>query len=284
MLLSREIVSSAAYITKPLPLYVDDRKSFTRSVSKAVKFIIPQNIINFNSVYIKDISDLIVQENGYAILKVERLKLYRDYVRLPFKSVFLENDSGGILLESDDGVVIKGRVFSSKERKLEPYLFTFEPNKDDYDGEHPYRREIKLISALRTMPPDVAKSLSDFATWMCNAVCETILLINAVNTKKTKVALSFRERNSLQAMNRAMAEYHILDLYRTLGDDPTMFDAEVFSKMSRAKIHQQSPTKMHSVRGHFKRKKNGLFWWSPFVRCRKNKDTVGIIEKDYRLN
>jgi hypothetical protein len=48
----------------------------------------------------------------------------------------------------------------------------------------------------------------------------------------------------------------------------------------------------HLVKGHFKEFKNGLFgnaklaglyWWDPFRRNRKNRDSVGEIEKDYRL-
>lgn len=37
----------------------------------------------------------------------------------------------------------------------------------------------------------------------------------------------------------------------------------------------------HFVRGHFKKRKTGLFWWSPYVRGDK---ALGFIQKDYRLS
>jgi hypothetical protein len=38
--------------------------------------------------------------------------------------------------------------------------------------------------------------------------------------------------------------------------------------------------RVHIVRGHFKCRKSGIYWWSPFMRGNPN---LGIIEKDYNI-
>lgn len=40
----------------------------------------------------------------------------------------------------------------------------------------------------------------------------------------------------------------------------------------------EAAIRLHFVRGHFKRRKNGLFWWSPFIRGDKS---LGFVAKDY---
>jgi hypothetical protein len=42
----------------------------------------------------------------------------------------------------------------------------------------------------------------------------------------------------------------------------------------------RSPIRAHFVRGHFKVRKSGIFWWSPFLRGDKD---VGMVMKDYEI-
>jgi hypothetical protein len=42
----------------------------------------------------------------------------------------------------------------------------------------------------------------------------------------------------------------------------------------------RSPLRAHFVRGHFKVRKSGIFWWSPFLRGDKD---VGMVMKDYEI-
>jgi hypothetical protein len=41
------------------------------------------------------------------------------------------------------------------------------------------------------------------------------------------------------------------------------------------------PLRAHMVRGHFKHRKSGLYWWSPFMRGDRN---LGLVTKDYQLD
>lgn len=72
--------------------------------------------------------------------------------------------------------------------------------------------------------------------------------------------------------------YHVLDIFlapemrKSLRVDPDSARRTIVSKLTT--------TALHTVRGHFKRRKTGLFWWSPFVRGHKEN---GVVEKDYNV-
>lgn len=73
-------------------------------------------------------------------------------------------------------------------------------------------------------------------------------------------------------------EYKVLDIFLTP-------DARRAVKFTAQEIHGQlmkfsseAFRRLHSVRGHYKIRKAGIFWWNPFVR---GKRSAGEIKKDY---
>ena len=70
-------------------------------------------------------------------------------------------------------------------------------------------------------------------------------------------------------------EYKILDIF--LGGDRTIRHRD---RVASAMANLRMGVKLHGVRGHFKERKTGIFWWSDFLRGSKHN---GVVEKEYRV-
>lgn len=74
-------------------------------------------------------------------------------------------------------------------------------------------------------------------------------------------------------------EYKVLDIFLGENVRKTVSGGGQRSKAALLEI-LRTGTRLHAVRGHFKKRKTGLFWWSHFVRgVPKN----GMVAKDYNL-
>jgi hypothetical protein len=56
---------------------------------------------------------------------------------------------------------------------------------------------------------------------------------------------------------------------------------QVWMRTSSASLaHQHGELRLHFVRGHFKKRKTGLFWWGMHAR---GSEKLGVIHKDYEV-
>ena len=114
-----------------------------------------------------------------------------------------------------------------------------------------------------------------------NALIKVVTLVNeniVVNIKNKNIVHYKPSKKELTKITKPMQplyEYHVLKLNR---------DRRQYNNLSDICKDINTPidrhTRMHLVRGHFKRCKNGLYWWNSFTR---NKEANGVIDKSYSV-
>jgi hypothetical protein len=105
-----------------------------------------------------------------------------------------------------------------------------------------------------------------------------LLALNARNVKEVSVRPSEKLNKKRRKAGRVpFFEYKVLDIFLGgIRDIPS-------GRGRRAAAIQQwlkSPPRLHSVIGHFKRRKSGIFWWHSHMRSTSEH---GVIVKDYRV-
>lgn len=211
----------------------------------------------------------------------KRLNMYKLYAMPPFNLLFIENESGGVLIEkmSDDGdwsgtyIASNGMVAVVK----------------------PIYRRTKTLLDQQAMdidflvdPSRVPMEEEDvmFMQLTLYAYAEALLFLNVPNVRIHQYKPSRKENAMVPKSLLPWYEYKVLDVFREKEQYSSMKEIEDFAKeASKEKMERR----MHIVRGHFKELRKGrpdarLVWWSAFTRCRKNLETVGIIDKDYHLH
>jgi len=281
MLISGKIARDLNFLDNHGALDVCDISAFELrlKIMRATKFIIPTEMLDTAittsvtrrtssvSTMIRDLTSMSPEK------RVERFNLYSEYCRLPFDTIFLENEKQGLLLEpyQNNGFIVtviqpNGRLYT-----LRPFI-ELVPN----EAGLPFT----IGNIFVPMAGITDSELQQVANILIVVVCEILLLLNVKNTNIVKYKPSKKESAAIPKNMQSSYEYHILDLYRESGEFTNLIEVEKFSSRI-TKIGTM--VRSHLVRGHFKRKKNGLFWWSPFMRNRKNAE-IGIVDKDYRIN
>lgn len=74
--------------------------------------------------------------------------------------------------------------------------------------------------------------------------------------------------------------YRVLDIWRDRKQFVSLQDIKSFLSPPEEERRKQ---RAGLVRGHFKIRQTGLFWWDMFMRNSRNAQTVGVIDKDYSL-
>jgi hypothetical protein len=104
--------------------------------------------------------------------------------------------------------------------------------------------------------------------------------LNARNVKAIDIAApAALNKKRAKTGKTPFFEYKVLDIF--LGDNVRNVQSGS-GKRVRAAVDNWIKTckKLHAVRGHFKVRKTGIFWWSNFYRGRQSQ---GEIVKDYEV-
>lgn len=112
-----------------------------------------------------------------------------------------------------------------------------------------------------------------------SVLLKVLALINSKNIDEIDLKYSTIgavKQKEMKRKNIPMFTYKTLDIF---------ISAEKSRKLNASQITESilnfnKTKRLHSVAGHFKRRKNGLFWWNPFFRGSASK---GIIKKDYNI-
>ena len=106
---------------------------------------------------------------------------------------------------------------------------------------------------------------------------ETLMLINCRNVRRVPYTPNQREMKGIPGAIQKQLKYTILDVFRERVEYTSLKDVSAHLWEPR----EGKKTRAHMVRGHFKNKKTGLFWWNHFMRNRKNRDESGEVKKTY---
>lgn len=270
LLLSQKIASDVNFLKKDKK----DKRIFNilrDRIIKSHKLIVPLELLNLDRIektsLFRDIDFISGAEaNKYYD---ERAVLYKKYSKLPFESLFIENETGGFFCNGDGSgnfVIImvepEGKIVSSS---------TFVFNKDE---EKPItHKPIHFGKELKEYNVDV----SSFITAL---ILEILLFLNTKNVTKHVYIPNKHENKSIPINVLPFYTYKVLDIFhekKTYGSLKEVID---FTKENK---NSYTERRACIVRGHFKNRSTGIFWWSDFVRNKKNIDK-GFVDKDYRLN
>jgi hypothetical protein len=137
-----------------------------------------------------------------------------------------------------------------------------------------YHRDTEKDYLIRALLSDIADEVG-----MAIRAC---LLLNTRNLKVIQAVQAPVQLNKKRAKkNRApFFEYYTLDIF--VSDDASRFSRKrVDSNYIREKFaNMNTQHRWGSVRGHFKHRSTGIFWWNDYTRGSK---AVGIVDKDYRV-
>lgn len=129
------------------------------------------------------------------------------------------------------------------------------------------------LSTWPTVTYHCEPSMDSIASQTSTVVACTILLIhcrNRVDIRDVKPQ-SRLPKGRRQQPKRPLYE-HKLVTFQLSGAEKTL--------CKERKTTTEKLIRDHWVQGHFKRRKNGLFWWNPYIR---GNGKIGMITKDYRV-
>lgn len=255
-----------------------------------------------------------------AIDVAEKRELYHRYGKMPFSSIFIENEGGGLLVEKiekvtrkgyaiDDGVYTLQEVsfdtritliheggfvcpihfllntdasfITGTEGELDPFPTPILAHGSDMEMRVGYELARQLlIKNGSTYGVDAVQYYTNFGTACAAILFEVLLFLNASNTEFFNYKAKPFELKDRPAAIHSKFEYKVLDIYRTKKQYSSMED--ILNSL-RIPEGEKQTRRAHLVRGHFKRKNGKLFWWNPFMRNRKNAVDVGVVDKDYNL-
>lgn len=110
----------------------------------------------------------------------------------------------------------------------------------------------------------------------------TTLMLNTKNLKTFKILEAPEKLNKKRKKNNKSPyfDYHTLDLFFSenglLRNRKQLNYSEVKKEINSINLTKR----LHTVRGHFKVRSTGIFWWNNYTRGNK---LVGIVEKDYEM-
>lgn len=297
-----------------------------RRVLNSTKYIIPNYIMR---VVVSDPGTLMsAREDTFETRGMERIAELRDFVRLPFPSIFLENSTTGVLLEQvserifdmtycflgmdgyseaittridtsildSSGETLAGVTkvyfdfnehecldFVDGEMRLSEGFLKREYNSyvvGDKNGGRPYQ-----FHTIMDDPEEVEKHIRlqylDHADEFIYPSIELLLMLNVTNSEQQRYRVSRKEAALYNVTPGFLSkyEYRILDLDRRQPVIRCMNDVMDFMDSGRGSRERRA----HLVAGHFKNRRGKLYWWRFHERCSRNKDTLGFVEKDYRV-
>lgn len=218
---------------------------------------------------------------------IDRYPLYVEYARLFSPLMFIENNQFGVLLEERKNGWIATfliRTLNTDNREVFALVHTRPIFTYSVSAETMSKACHAMVygkpQALPVVATCDAEKGYDFASNGVAAVCELLLFVNTKNTPIREYSPTRQENAKIPSEVLPKYDYKVLDIYRDIGEIKTL---DTVRQFMRASPSGHGDRRAHLVRGHFKRKKNGLFWWNPFMRARDNAKKVGVVVKDYNL-
>lgn len=283
MLISQRIAKDVNFLAKIGPVYTTPFFDVRMRIINATKIISTHEFLNFDTNYAENLTQ--VMANSASSTLGEKGELLRQYAKMPFPSMFIENDTGGLLVEQTKaGFSI---IAVSKTGDIHPYTTVF--------SGFPEGSSIPLPTIEWHVQPgrevtDVMKMAGKVSSLVhVYTAMDVMLFMNVKNITVHQYIPNKKENSMVPRPLLPKYVYRVLDVFR----DVTRYESleQIEGQLAITAV-ASADRKAHLVKGHFKEFKEGLFgnpklaglyWWNMFRRSRKNRDTVGEVEKDYCL-
>lgn len=196
------------------------------------------------------------KNNSLVVMTVSHMEAFGKWMPSPI-AVMISRDTGIVEEYTGDGIEYRGTAIP-----LMPGLLS----------ELCKSNGMTLAQLITTQMMDVSYEIGvAFSALAC---------LNARNVKAIDIeAPSQLNKKRLKNGKAPFFEYKVLDIF--LGDKVRQAQSGAGKRVRSALEHwMKSGTKLHAVRGHFKVRKTGIFWWSNFYRGNSGK---GEVTKDYNM-
>ena len=241
-------------------------ENFKAAVTAAVKFFMP-----WDERDLKDIGGL--EDPHEADLMVK-------YAKLPYDTMVLDGLYKSFLLTKTKSGFTSRAVGVDGEVELQTTHFVVSENDIEIINTPTNDELIEYI--MPYLPPEnveVARLQYAFSDHLlAGFILRSLLFINAKNTTFKEIKATKKQFPNVPPQMLPKYDYRIVDIdrqYTTAVSTKDVLDIlndETTRSTSRASF----------VRGHFKQRKTGLFWWNMHLRNSRNIDT-GFVDKDYRV-
>lgn len=276
MLISQRIAKSNHFLKSVKGAYqtADEMRA---AIIQSVKFIVGTDLLSYqlNTV---EIRRRITGGDGDEAFE-KKIEQFKKFARLPFDKMFIENNTGALLVQVTD----KGNWLLTdilEDGSASP--ITIEVPPVEFSDGRGFDAVFHMPDALQknweAQGKDKLATYNGFVTILM--LCEILLFLNITNVNVHHYVPTKRENDMVAKTLQPKFSYRILDVYRERTRYASLY--EIFGHLFIDK-EETAKRRAHLVRGHFKQKNGRLFWWNSFLRCRTNKEVVGMVEKDYRL-
>jgi hypothetical protein len=311
MLISQMIAKDPRFLKSEARKPIESVFDTKMKIFNAIKILVGNDVADFTKII--DINEeSIFGKNLEDTEAQKRREMYSEYSRLPFPMIFIENETGGLLVEQRrvqkkehaydtiitciqyDGLIDPIKILINTldfkgDRNLPGSLIPGRVAWYANDSEtEAFMKEMDIAAVLanREMSPEAkafytSQVIERMAGAFALLVYETLLFINVANKTLVKYKPTKKEIPGIPKNLLDSYEYRILDLHRSRKVYQSI--GEVIDDISFPEADRLA-RRAHLVRGHFKRKNGKVFWWNPHMRNRKNLEEVGYVDKSYRLN
>lgn len=211
--------------------------------------------------------------------KVDYFQKILPLVRLPYNLVWIEYRQHGIewgylLCETPEGG-LQAKMFrllpnDKKKMHIDIMGFTIYPKLYEIDVKLDYANLPYSVELIKDSTVDKEK-LKTTVLVQGYRLMDIIARLNSRNiTDVTTNNLEKLNKSRAKKNKTALLSYRTVDLSRDV--------KRAISSLKQGEGEADSAKRMHWVRGHFKVRKTGIFWWNPHLAGIADE---GFIEKDY---
>jgi hypothetical protein len=200
--------------------------------------------------------------------------------------MFLENATGGLLVQSMPNNPGSWSILLVRlDGTVTPWAAMCDTNKIDLDIEGLVLPSGINIGVRPDAQPAWAQRVMDGkikdAFILGTMVYEIFTFMNCRNVVMHTYRPSRRELSNVAKVLQPHCIYGVLDIYRDRKVFESMTDVLEFLQPSD---YERLVQRAGLVRGHFKNRKTGLWWWNFYIRNRHNSQKVGEVVNDYELH
>lgn len=285
MLISQRIAKDLSFLKLTINYKgrQDDLFKIRFNVINSMKFIVGHELFDAG-VDSKEFTDRLFEDKKNEAEAKARLDLYSKKCRLPFPVIVIENDTGLLLIIQKNPSCWNVYNVRSNGQVCSAFLTIQFPSDDSEIGlfvEYFMSEEtiVKLYGYEQTV--NFKQALATNLGILFVAVMEILLFMNAQNIKHVKYVLTKKENAPVAKVLQPKYTYHILDLFKQKKVYTSLEDIkDDLCKSRPASLLRRAVL----VRGHFKQRKTGLFFWDFHTRNKHNAETHGVVDKDYRVH
>jgi len=285
VLISQRVAKDINFL-KPIIDYKGSKDNLFRmrlDIIHSVKFIVGRELLN-HTVDNKEFLDRLFKNGTGEVAANKRLGLYNGYCRLPFPGIVIENDTVLLLLISKKPLC--WNVYSVyPDGSVGPSYVLIELSDDGGDIKVfvEYFMSDEVIRKIYGDEETIRKKdkMKNSSSILFLVVMEILLFMNVRNVKQTKYVPTKKENTCVPKPLQSKYTYHILDLFKQKNTYTSLEEIKNDLCKPRAATALRRAV---LVRGHFKQRRTGLFFWDFHTRNKHNAETHGIVDKDYRVH